>query len=261
MKLSISNIAWKKEDEEIILKYLAAKKFAAIEIAPTKIVGGNPYEKSAAARSYAAALYENYGLKISSMQSIWFGRTENIFGSEAERKILRAYTRAAIDFAAALGCANLVFGCPKNRVRRSDSDIETALSFFRESGSYAASRHVVLALEANPALYGTNFMNTTAEAVAVCKEIASPGVGVNFDFGAVIANEESWESCLDAWRLFHHVHLSEPRLALLEKRGAHREFLQELKRRGYEKYISIEMAEQALPDIFRCVDYVQDVIG
>lgn len=50
-----------------------------------------------------------------SMQSIWYGRTEKLFGTEEERNLLLDYTKSAVDFAAAIGCKNLVFGCPKNR--------------------------------------------------------------------------------------------------------------------------------------------------
>ena len=46
---------------------------------------------------------------VASMQSIWYQRTEKLFGSEAERETLLSYTKQAIDFAEAAGCPNLVF--------------------------------------------------------------------------------------------------------------------------------------------------------
>ena len=40
---------------------------------------------------------KNEGFTVPSMQSIWFGRQEKIFGTLEERKILVEYTKKAID--------------------------------------------------------------------------------------------------------------------------------------------------------------------
>ena len=113
MKLSISNIAWEASADEQMQQKLQELNFQGLEIAPTRIFPSSPYDNLPEAKTWAEALHRKYGLTIPSMQSIWFGRQEMLFGAEAEREALLAYTKKAIDFAAAMGCHNLVFGCPK----------------------------------------------------------------------------------------------------------------------------------------------------
>lgn len=64
-----------------------------------------------------------------------------------------------MDFANAIGCGNMVFGCPKNRVIDHESDEHIAIEFFRLLGDYAKKCNTVLAIEPNTVIYGTNFLN------------------------------------------------------------------------------------------------------
>ena len=259
MKLSISNIAWNLQDERFILEYLAEKGFSAIEIAPTKIVGDDPYNKAVEAKTYAQNLLNKYGLRVSSMQSIWYGKNEKMFASEAERQILLQYTKDAILFAEAIDCHNLVFGCPKNRSINTENDIDTALEFFEEIGKFAYEHNTVIALEPNPTIYGTNFMNTTQEAIYICRRVNSKGIGINFDFGTLIQNEESIQVCLENLDIINHIHISEPYLEIIKPRTVHRELVKALKQNGYKHYVSIEMKEHSTLDVLQTIDYLQEL--
>ena len=166
MKLSISNIAWSAEHDTEMYQYLQEIGFQGLEIAPTRIFPENTYDKSSEAKDWAYQLKENYGLEIPSMQSIWYGHQEKIFGTKEERKVLIDYTKKAVDFAEVIGCKNLVFGNPRNR----DTDdipgnYPIAIDFFREIGDYAAEHNTTIAIEANPPIYNTRFINRTEQAV------------------------------------------------------------------------------------------------
>lgn len=241
------------------IRIYTKKSYAAIEIAPTKIVGENPYSKLEQIKHYTLSVLNKYGLAVSSMQSIWYGKNEKMFASEEERHILLQYTQKAILFAEAIGCYNIVFGCPKNRIINNENDINIAIEFFGEIGNYAKEHNTTLALEANPAIYGTNFINTTQEAIDICRKIASVGIGVNFDFGTFIQNEESLNVCLDNLDVINHIHVSEPYLNLIKKRTVHKKLLDKLKQKGYKKFISIEMKEQKLPDLLKIIDYLWEI--
>lgn len=108
-KLSISNIAWTVKDDRNVYELMKQYGYSGLEIAPTRIFPERPYEQNDAAKEWSNKLKED-GFVIPSMQSIWYGRTENIFNSVEERKALLYYTKLAIDFAEAIGCKNLVFG-------------------------------------------------------------------------------------------------------------------------------------------------------
>ena len=117
MKLSVSNIAWGPESDAAMYPVLAEKGYQGLEAAPTRLFPQRPYDHLEQAAAFRARLQADYGLCIPSIQSIWYGRTEELFSGAEARAALLDYTQAAIRFAAALGCGNLVFGSPKNRAR------------------------------------------------------------------------------------------------------------------------------------------------
>lgn len=262
MKLSISNIAWPKEYDEYMYLYLNENKFDGIEIAPTRIFEVSPYMKIEDAKKYSRYIKDTYSLEISSMQSIWFGKSENIFNSEEEKKELISYTKRAIDFAKAIDCSNLVFGCSKNRNINSKelySD-DIVLEFFRELGDYALKNNTILAIEPNPSIYGTNFINTTKEAFDIVKFINNKGIKVNIDLGTIINNKEDLSILIENINLINHIHISEPYLEKIECRQVHKELADILKISDYSGYVSIEMKNlNDLNNVKDTISYIRKI--
>lgn len=260
IKLSISNIAWIPENDNLIYKYLKMREFSGIEIAPTILFSNDPYDKLEDANYFSIWMKNQYGIYISSLQSIWYGRNEKLFGSLEDRKTLIDYTKRAINFAEKLGAKNLVFGCPKNRNISTSEDKITAVKFFKELGDYALDHGTVLALEANPQIYGTNFINNTKEAIELINEVDSEGFKLNLDFGTMIYNEENVESINSFVHLINHVHISEPNLKPIKKRKEHKLLLDILEKNKFEGYVSIEMARQEdVETVLKTVDYLKNI--
>ena len=245
MKLSCSNIAWPAEKDEEMYACLADKGFQGVEIAPTRLFPQNPYDKLGPAKQFSGRLQEKFKLSIPSMQSIWFGLAESIFASDAERQMLLAHSKKAIDFAHAIHCPSLVFGCPQNRRVPEDmldgDYLSIASAFFAQIGDYAASRGTCLAIEPVPTIYNTNFINTTAQAFALCKKLNNPGIKVNLDIGAMLYNGESIQQLEGNMHLVNHIHISEPYLAPIQKRALHHELHALLQSENYDRFLSIEM--------------------
>lgn len=262
MKLSISNIAWSKEYDKEMYEYISRCQFRGIEIAPTRIIPEEPYSHISEAQVVAKEFYEKYHLAISSMQSIWYGRQEKIFGSKEEREALLSYTKQAIDYADALNCKNLVFGCPKNRVVNDlQQDYETALNFFSEIGDYAKEKNVVFSIEPNPTIYHTNFINTTSEAIDIVKKLNHPNIKINLDIGTMIQNCEEASILKGHVEMIHHVHISEPNLEYVKDRKLHREIIEILKNENYNNYISIEMKNQNdIQKVKEVIEYVRKIV-
>lgn len=250
MKLSISNIAWEAKDDEKVYGYMKQHGFTGVEIAPTRWIMEAPYDHVPEAVAIAEKLESEYGFVVPSMQSIWFGRGERIFFNEEERRCLLDYTKKAIDYAAAIGCRNLVFGCPRNRKVEeewglSKEQVEAiAVDFFKELGDYAYAKGTVVGMEANPPIYNTNYMNTTAEALELVEKVDSKGFLLNLDMGTMIQNEEDIALLVGKIPMINHVHISEPGLKLIEKRELHRTLAGILQAEGYDRYVSIEMGKQ-----------------
>lgn len=258
MKLSISNIAWDSEKNLQVYKIMQEKNFVGLEIAPTKIFGETPYLQL----EKAAQWKKNLPFEIPSMQSIWYGRTEKIFGTPSEREILINYTKLAIKFAAAIDCKNLVFGCPKNRFFPDGADKKLGVEFFSNIAECALKNNTVIGMEANPKIYNVNYINTTAEALNLIDEVNSAGFRLNLDVGTMIENSEPVEILRGKVHLINHVHISEPFLKPVQERKIHLELAELLNSEGYKNFISIEMATvEDLNILKQAMEYVKGVFG
>lgn len=266
MKLALCNIAWLPEEDEQVYRWMKQYGFSGVEIAPTRIVGTLPYERLKAAKIWQEEQISSYGFSIPSMQSIWYGKSEGIFGSDEARKFLLQYSQRALLFAKTVYCPHLVFGCPKNRVIPAGMTCETveklAVNFFRELGESANTHNIVIGMEANPQIYGTNFINTTLEAFKLVQKVDSIGFRINLDVGTMIQNEECPDYLCGKVKTISHVHISEPHLAPIRQRGIHQDLAQCLKEEGYKGFISIEMARpESLSELEEAMHYVREIFS
>ncbi|MBP1545232.1 MAG: sugar phosphate isomerase/epimerase [Oscillospiraceae bacterium] len=260
MKLSISNIAWTAENDSEIYAIMKKYGYEGLEIAPTRIFPEAPYDNIENARCWSQELKKKYGFVISSMQSIWFGRQEAIFGTDEERRILLDYTKKAIDFAAAIGCGNLVFGCPKNRNMPDGANESFAIEFFRSIGNYAAEKGSVIGMEANPTIYNTNYINSTEQALELISRVNSTGFRLNLDVGTMIRNGENVGILKGKVRLINHVHISEPYLKPICERFIHKELLRILAEENYMGFVSIEMGKtDDIAEISKSMEYIRAI--
>ena len=260
MKLSISNIGWSAEQDSQIYELMKQYGYTGLEIAPTRIFPEAPYDKLEEAEEWARRMDDEYGFTIASMQSIWFGRQEKLFGTEEERRILMKYTKKAIDFAAVIKSGNLVFGCPRNRVKPEGADEQVAIAFFKELGDYAADMGTTIGMEANPQIYNTNYINDTNSALELIKKVDSKGFRLNLDLGTVIQNDEQIDELIGRVHLINNVHISEPGLKPIQERKLHRELMQLLYEEKYQGFISIEMGKQDdTASVENALKYVRDI--
>lgn len=259
MKLAISNIAWSLEHDQEMYSYLKSVGFDGLEIAPTRIISENPYDQLDEATTFTAYLKSEFHLTIPSMQSICFGKSEAIFGSEAERNTIKEYIKKAIDFANRINCNNLVFGSPKNRII-GENQMDLAVSFFDELGTYALRKNTVLAIEPNPTIYGTNFLNTTQEALEFVKKVQNNGLKANVDLGTIIHNNEDISIISNHIDLINHFHISEPFLEPIMERSIHNEAYELLLEHNYTNFVSIEMKKtDDLSTVKNTINYINEV--
>ena len=260
MKLSISNIGWSEENDIAVYEIMKCVGFEGLEIAPTRIFKDNPYDRLDEAKKWAEDIKDRNGFVVSSMQSIWYGRNEKLFGTEEERLVLLDYTKKAIDFAETIGCKNLVFGCPRNRYKPEGTDEDVAIDFFRTIGKYASEHNTVIGMEANPAMYNTNYINYTEAAFELIEKVGSEGFKLNLDVGTMIANEEDVSILNGREQLINHIHISEPGLKPIERRRLHREIFEMLDDSGYDGFVSIEVGKkEKVDDLRKMMEYVKGV--
>jgi len=263
MRLSVSALAWSADEEASALALLSTEGLRCMEHVP--------------ARSHAAAAeIRARGLAVVAFQALLFGTTNlHLFRGETERRALEQHLLSVCETAATFGARALVFGSPKNRfidpafIER-DAAFELAREFFGRLGRAAADLGTTICLEPNPAAYGCNFLTTTAETAEFVASIASPGVKLNVDAGALVMNGEDPKLVLaDRLALIGHVHASEPELvpvgSLPETAAAHRRLSETLRGIGYDGVVSIEMMRpQAEPfevAVRRAIRFTREAYG
>ena len=166
MRLSISNIAWDVAEDESIRDLLHEFHVDAIDIVPGKYFP-KPETTTDKEINKVKNWWSSNGIEIIGMQALLFGKTKmNIFGNDKSRLMMLQYLKAVCHIGSLLGASRITFGSPKNRDRIGLNDLETkkiAKDFFRRLGDIAEKAGVIICLEPCPALYGGNFMKTSAE--------------------------------------------------------------------------------------------------
>lgn len=261
MKFSISNIAWHAEWDEFIYPKLKDSGFSAIEIAPLRTLSKG-YDSTPEEFDLWWSGYSRYFDEVASMQSLLFKLDLQIFESQENVKNVLSILEKGLLFAHKLNVRSLVFGSPAIRNVNSNDEFENSKHFFRELANKAQAYGIHIALEPNPVIYNTNFMNTSMDALSYVKLIDHPNFGINLDLGTIIENNESIHAIIndDSIKWIKHVHISEPYLVPIQKERAqlHLELLKQLDQVGYEKYVSIEMKSGLdLNGLFEVVEYIK----
>ena len=250
--LAMSNIAWSPDERLDAYRLMAQAGMTGLEIAPGLFFheADDPFAPDVASAERALREAKDYGLALVSMQSLLFGvEGAALFeGTEARERLIAGLTRA-IDLAGRFGIPNLVFGSPKQRVVPSGMPMEQAqdeaASVFYALGDRAMQAGTVITIEANPALYGGNFLTHLEEARRFVARVNHPAIAPILDLGAMHVNGEFatvTDRVAGLMPARNHVHVSEPNLAPAPARAAAlAPVLKALEAAGYARWVSIEM--------------------
>lgn len=249
---SVSNIAWAFDDRLQAYAILTQQGFGGLEIAPGLFFAGaeDPFEPTPQQRDRALAEIAEAGLSLVSMQSLLFGVDgAALFEDAAALKRLERGMERAIRLAGRLQIPNLVFGSPRQRVVPEGMSgleaLDRAAVIFARLGDIAQAEGTAIAMEANPAVYGTNFLTSGEQALAFTRAVGHPAVRFVLDVGAMYINdvfEQTPGLIAEAEDLLSHVHFSEPQLAPAPADAAEAAtVLRALEATGYDGAVSIEM--------------------
>ena len=271
MRIAISNIAWRVDEEAAVRELLSARGVDAVEIAPSKI-GPKPAELALGDVRAYRDFWGLHGIEIVAMQALLFGRPDfALFGTDAQRAELLTYLAGVVRSGGELGAHALVFGSPKNRLRGALSEQEAArvcAPFWRELGQVAVASGTCLCIEPNPPEYGADWIHSAADARALVEFVAHPGFGLHLDAAALHMAGEGAADVKKCGGAIRHFHASEVQLAPV-RAGTdvpHAAFAEVLREIGYTNVVSIEMRQvetsaSNLPHLERALDFVQRVYG
>ena len=249
MKLAVSNIAWPREQDAVVAELLMDAGIGGIEIAPTKI-WPNPLAATDAEIDDYRQFWNERGIAIVAAQALLFGKPElTIFESVSIREQTLEHLAGIVRICARLGAGALVFGSPKNRrvgTLPSEEASRIAVEFFTRLGEIAASAGTCVVLEANPEVYGADFVTRAAEAIALVQRVNHPGFQLHLDTGCMsLAGDPISATFDEAFPLLRHFHVSEPNLDAPGSSDTvdHAAFAEQLRERGYAGWVSLEMRE------------------
>lgn len=264
MRLSVSNIAWDVADDPAAAEMLAEAGIACVDVAPGKYFA-DPAQVSDADGERVRRWWADRGFTIVGMQGLLFGTTGlNLFSDDGT--MLRRLAQQC-RIGRLLGARALVFGSPKQRDRTGLDDATAhrlAVDFFRRLGDAAAPEGVTVCLEANPAMYGCNFMVRTEEAAAVVQAVDHPSIRLQLDVGTIISNGENTTEIIESYAdFFAHAHASEPALAPVGEDPIHGVAAEALRRLRPDLTVAVEMATPAggLASVERAVAAAQAAYG
>lgn len=268
MKLSVSNIAWRPEEESRVAAYLSEAGVRHVEIAPPRIPAAGDELTPGDVERYRA-FWAGYGVTVVAMQALLFGRPDLlVFGPPEVRQATLDHLSRMIRIASDLGASVLVFGSPVNRRvgETGSSDVRRIeKEFFSRLGDEAAAAGVSFCVEPNPVEYGCDYLQTIRNVRELYARVPSEGLGIHIDTGSMtLAGETPGDlEALDS-EAIRHVHVSEPGLALTGTGGVdHASFARALHRKEYGGCISIEMRSVAdgenLDRVRIAVEYVRRV--
>lgn len=260
MKLAVSNIAWPKEQDAAVAEMLLAHGILGIEVAPTKLwpepLAVTDVEIDAVRRFWA-----DRGIAIVAAQALLFGKPQlTLFESESIRQATLDHLAGIVRVCAKLGAKSLVFGSPKNRrtgsLPKADVD-RIATEFFTQLAGIAENAGTCILMEANPPVYGADWITTAAEAIELVERVNRPGFRLHLDTGCMtLAGDSIPETFARGRHLVQHFHVSEPNLAAPGSSGevVHAAFAAEVRAMKYDGWVSLEAREPQSFDLAAFTD-------
>jgi sugar phosphate isomerase/epimerase len=267
MKFAVSNIAWAPDQRLAAYAGLQARGVTGLEIAPGLFFDGAKdifVPDDALAQARLAEISEA-GLTLVSMQSLLFGvEGAALFGKDDALVHFEQGMKRALDLAGRFGIPTVVFGAPKQRIIPEGMDPaqanDHASEVFHRLSNHAATLGTTIAIEGNPAAYGTNFLTHTEEVVDFVSAMDRPAIRVILDLGAQHMNDVFVQTPKLIGHIAHllsHVHVSEPYLGPAPaSTAAISTILAALKEAGYSKWISIEMKATEQDSVAQMCDAV-----
>ena len=266
MKLLISNIAWKYEENIKMIKLLNKKKIELLEFAPDILLKKDYTKKNLL---LTKKFWNSKNIKLYSMQSILYEVNDVfLYGTDVQRKRFFKEIVRKINIAKSLGAKTIVFGSPKNRKAFKKNKFildKIGLEMFKRIALYAKDKKILFCLEANPKIYKAEYLNYTDDVLSIVKKIKNRYLKINLDLSTVISNQENLKKILkENISLIGHVQISVPYLLnILKYKKKIKGLVKLLLLNNYKKNISIEMnrpKKNLYKQVERSIDFVQDLL-
>lgn len=253
-KLCVSNISNHNLCNEQYYNILNHYNINYIEIAPTKFNNWENLINLNILKNEKEKM-SNFNLELYSFQSITYTIMDNIFQVEDNTPLLN-HLKRVIDLAIDNNVKNLVFGCPRNRLRNIitdnnyDKSDDIFITFFRNLGNYIDKRNLIISIENNSKMYKCNYLNTINDVGNIVQKINHDNIKIMVDIGNCIMEDDIIDNLINYKNLINHVHISMPFMKqfLNYNKNEYIHFINLLKKINYTKIVSLEFLNNDCKD-------------
>lgn len=238
MKLALSNLAWDFEENEKMFSELKNLEIDNIEGVLTKV---SSWENLNEKKIYSLKkLLEENGLKVFSLQSIFFGVVcEGLHDS----KVVIPHINKLISYSKILGVEILVLGSPN--LRKKVEGLEQKLNeTFKTIDSLLFGSNIKICIEPNTKSYGGEYFHNLDEITKFIKKNNFSNVKTMIDTHNLFLEDLDPSSEIKKYLAYvEHIHISEPKLQPLHDFKLHKKFSKTLKKLNYNKVVTYEVAK------------------
>ena len=242
IELSVSLLALDyKKNLNKFLKIMNEEKIKYLELPITKIFDN--FNFNAKKLKLFRHLLKKHSLKISSIQSIFFGKEDlNIFDKNKHQKII-LHVNKVLKISKYLGAKNLIFGSPINRridLKKKQKQGKIGIQILKKIITLCKNNNMILCIEPNAKYYKCNYINSVSQAIKLVNTINSRHFLINADTGNISLENKRLVNLKKKKNLFGNFQVSEKNLICLTKgRINHKKILNQFDLS--KKIISLEM--------------------
>ncbi len=262
MKISISNIAWGKENFEDFLKLIKSKGCDAVELAPS-LIWDEPINSNKASRKSFRDLLKNNGVQLVGFHSLLFNRPDLKFFKDKEKRLETiVYLEKLSELCQELGGSQIILGSPANRALHGKpykSCVDQILEDFYLISEKCKKDDIFFCLEPLSKSM-SDFITSSSEAGDIINQINHDYLKLHLDTKTIFENNEDLESIFNKYHdRIQHLHISEFGLTEIGKsKNNHRYVAKSLKKMNYKKFISIEMKKTNEVAIVNSINFVKN---
>jgi len=266
-RIAISNLAWRKSEDEQVFDVMRNLGVFNLEISPFR----DAITVSEVKKQFSDTVLKklnHYGIDIVACQALMFRYPEvSLFKDEVARNGIFAHLISVLEFSNQVGAKVVVFGSPKNKIKAKLSHHEAmsvAKDFFEKLAERAKAFDVTFCIESTPSAYGADFICNTQEAVDFVRAVGHRSLKVNLDIGSSILNNEKIDEIVtDNIKYIGHIHVSTPHLkAINPDHSFHKNIAKALNSNNYNGIVSIEMLptnQQNTKNISETISFIKEI--
>lgn len=264
MKLSVSNIAWGKNELKDLLYILKDNGCDGIEIAPS-LIWGEPVNSTKLERENLKKEIEKSGLELVGFHSLLFSRPDLLlFKNEEIRHKTLIYLKDLISLCSDMGGKKLIFGSPRNRSRQNKNYkdcLNQVYEDFKALADYSKDKDIFFCVEPLGENY-SDFIVSVSEGGEIVKKLNHSNFKLHLDTKTIFYTKEDSEQIVKKYGdLIEHVHVSDNDLNAPGSTNPKKEHLligQALKKIKYKKFISIEMRKKDKETLINSIDFIKE---